>query len=168
MRWLNKNNQSEEPIKRGRGRPRKHPLTDEAPERIITTGRTRRLARLSKYRYQLIVAFIILVLAGTVLYFYKQNQDTKKKLNETTSQKSSDETTNLINNVGKHVVLPEGEQPTIATVTDVSKLAGQPFFTNAQNGDKVLVYNKAGRAILYRPSINKIIEIAPVNAETQQ
>lgn len=50
------------------------------------------------------------------------------------------------------------ETPTIATVSDITKLQGQPFFAKAQNGDKVYVYSNAKKAILYRPSENKIIE----------
>ncbi len=63
-------------------------------------------------------------------------------------------------------MLPQDEQPTIATVTDLAKLQGQPFFANAQVGDKVLIYSRAGKVILYRPGENKIIELAPINIST--
>ncbi len=59
--------------------------------------------------------------------------------------------------------LPSGETPTVAAVSDVSKLQGQQFFVNAKNGDQVLIYSNAKKAILYRPSTNKIIEVGPVN-----
>lgn len=52
------------------------------------------------------------------------------------------------------------EKPTIATISDASKLKDQPFFAKAQNDDKVLIFNAAQKAILYRPSTNKIIEVA--------
>lgn len=52
------------------------------------------------------------------------------------------------------------ETPTIATISDASKLRAQQFFAKAQNDDKVLIYSSAQRAILYRPSTNKIIEVA--------
>ena len=32
-----------------------------------------------------------------------------------------------------------------------------------QKGDKVLIYSASQKAILYSPSLNKIVEIAPVN-----
>lgn len=147
-----------EPLKRGRGRPRKYPL----PEAVDVPRR--KLPDFVNQKF-LLAALIILLALVPSIYFYKQNQDTKKKLGETTSQQKSDEVGQTIDKVSKHALLPTNEQPTVATVTDVSKLAGQEFFANAQTGDKVLVYTKARKAILYRPSIDKIVEMAPLNTE---
>ena len=69
----------------------------------------------------------------------------------------------LVNRVGKLIVLPEGEQPTVATVSDVESLREQPFFAQAKNGDKVLIYTNARKVILYDPVTNKIVEVAPLN-----
>lgn len=69
--------------------------------------------------------------------------------------------------VGRLILLPEGETPTLATVTDTEKLKGQAFFVNAKAGDKVIIYTNAKKAILYRPSENKIIEVAPLNIGTE-
>jgi hypothetical protein len=69
----------------------------------------------------------------------------------------------IVAKVSKLMVLPTDETPTIATVTDVNAVKEQPFFAQAQNGDKVLIYQKAGKAILYRESENKIIEVGAVN-----
>lgn len=70
------------------------------------------------------------------------------------------ETKDLTDHIGKFMELPVGEQPTLATVTDQEKLKEQDFFAHAQNGDKLLVYPIARKAILYRPSIGKIIEVS--------
>ncbi len=78
-------------------------------------------------------------------------------------QTSQDQVDKIIKEVGALLVLPNNETPTIATVTDLSKLAGQPFFANAKLGDIVLIYSKAQKAILYDPSQNKIVELAPIN-----
>jgi len=56
------------------------------------------------------------------------------------------------------MILPTG-LPTVATVADAEKLKQQPFFKEAINGDKVLIYTDSKRAILYRPSIEKVIDV---------
>jgi len=58
-------------------------------------------------------------------------------------------------------VLPIDETPALATVTDKAKLTTK-FLQKAENGDKILIYQKAGRVIIYRPSIDRIIDVGPV------
>lgn len=69
--------------------------------------------------------------------------------------------------VGKLLTLPTDEQPTVATVQDKEKLKDQPFFKDAQNGDKLLIYTKAQKAIIYREEGNKLINVGPVTLDTQ-
>jgi len=106
----------------------------------------------------IILCILVLALAAATVYFYK------KSANKTSV--SATEVKSLVIDVGKHVVLPDGETPTLATVSDPNALKNQSFFANAQKGDKVLIYTNAKEAILYRPSIDKIITIAPLNIET--
>jgi heme/copper-type cytochrome/quinol oxidase subunit 2 len=68
--------------------------------------------------------------------------------------------------VGAHIVLPKDEVPTLATVSDPEQLKKYPFFSNAEKGDKVLIYSLAKKAILYRPTGDKIVEIAPIITKT--
>lgn len=75
---------------------------------------------------------------------------------------AADETADLVSRVGKHLVLPENETPTSATVTDLSKLKDQPFFAKAKIGDRVLIYTTSRKAILYDPVADLIVEVAPV------
>lgn len=56
--------------------------------------------------------------------------------------------------------LPTDEDPTIAAVTDLERLKNEPFFQNAQNGDRVIFFPRAKKAILYRPTSRKIIEVS--------
>lgn len=106
-----------------------------------------------------VLGILTLVLAGTSVMLYKQ----VRQLKTDPQQASQEENQQIIDSVGKLVLLPEGETPTIATVTDPEKLkAEQAFFARAMEGDKVLIYTRALKAIMYRPSENKIIEVAPL------
>jgi hypothetical protein len=75
------------------------------------------------------------------------------------------EISTLIERVGKLIVLPTGEEPTVATVSDPAKLKDQVFFANAKVGDKVLIYTKARKAYLYDPEGDILLEVAPITAE---
>lgn len=97
--------------------------------------------------------FVALCAAG---YFYYQYQQSPRVAD-------AKEIGALKETVGSFFMLPEGEEPTLATVTDREKLADQPFFQKAENGDKVLIYSASGRAILYRPSAQKIVDVTTVN-----
>lgn len=77
------------------------------------------------------------------------------------------EVRSLVSDVGDHMLLPESEIPTLATVTDLHALEGQQFFRKAEVGDKVLMYLISQEAILYRPSIDKIIEVGPITGDAQ-
>ncbi len=74
---------------------------------------------------------------------------------------ASDQKT-IIAKVGKLMVLPSGEEPALATITDTTKLTNNAFLAKAKNGDRVLLYAKNQRAIVYRPSLNKIVDIGPI------
>ena len=76
------------------------------------------------------------------------------------------QTKNIINEVGKLMVLPMDEIPTIAQVSDITQLKDQQFFQKAKNGDKVLLFPKDQIAILYDPVIKKIINVGPLNNNT--
>lgn len=109
--------------------------------------------------------FLASLAAIGYLWFFKV-VPLKSQLSQQVTQPVQDEVTTIVNEVGKLIVLPTDETPTVATVTDLSKLAGQPFFANAKIGDKVLIYTQAQKAILYDPIANKIIELAPFSAGT--
>src|SRR3989344_1300067 len=111
-----------------------------------------------------ILAFIIFVPS---YYFYSKYNQAQKLLKDP-SYLQKQEVSNLEKMVGKLIDLPQGEDPTIATVSDKDKLSKQPFFAKAENGDKVLIYTKAKKAILYRPSSDKIIEVGPVTIGDSQ
>lgn len=106
----------------------------------------------------------ILVVAGFATYFWYDASALRKNPQKATQE----ETRKLLANISELIVLPEGETPTIATVTDPERLKDQPFFARAKTGDKVLIYTNARKAILYSPTQNKIVEVAPINIGNTQ
>lgn len=115
----------------------------------------------SKYLIPAAVVISVLVLGGGY-YFYSQNQ--KNQLARTNPQASAqEEVKKTVAEISKIIDLPVGEDPTVATVTDITKLKDQPFFQKAKNGDKVLIYTNAKKAILYDPTLKKVLDVAPIN-----
>ena len=114
----------------------------------------------------LMVVVIIALSAGGAMYFVKQKPEMFGLSKDVaTAQAEADK---LISEVSLLIALPTDEKPTVATVTDLEKVKDQPFFKNAKNGDKVLIYTNAKKAILYRPSEKRIIEVGAVNINNQQ
>lgn len=104
----------------------------------------------------------LLVAVGFAGYFWFEASALKDNPQKT----AQEETSKLINAISELIVLPD-EEPTIATVADPEKLRDQLFFIKAQKDDRVLIYTENRKAILYRPSEHKIIEVAPiVNVES--
>ncbi len=91
---------------------------------------------------------IVVVMILSVTMFHK-----KEDLNSVTTIK---------NKVGILMILPKDEEPALLTITDKSKVT-TPFLSKSENGDKLLVYQNAKRVILYRPSLNKIVDVGPVS-----
>ena len=116
---------------------------------------------LNQFRNPFVIMLLALFVIAVVfaIYSYTQLAELKRDPQRVAEQ----EVEELVNRVGKLIVLPEGEQPTVATVSDAESLQDQPFFAQAKNGDKVLIYTNARKAILYDPLSNKIVEVAPLN-----
>lgn len=116
-----------------------------------------------KKKIALIILHIILILLlgasiyASITYYKKYTQLVKSP-----DSLAKEEVKNITREVGKLYNLPPDEEPTVATVLDKDKLKDQDFFKNTENGDKVIVYAKAKKAILYRPSTNKLVEVGPV------
>lgn len=109
-----------------------------------------------------LVIIALVALSGFMVYKYVHSQNDVKRLSNP-QESAREEVRQLTAKVGRLVEIPPNETPTIATVDDVAKLKDQAFYAKAQNGDKVLIFNQAKRAFLYRPSTDKVIELAPIN-----
>ena len=116
---------------------------------------------LKKISIKVVVLILFILTLGSSFYFQQKYQSAKKLL-QNARQPAQLDKEKLIKEVGKLIELPK-EEATVAVISDREKLKDQPFFQNAKNGDKVLIFTNAKKAILYRPSTHKIIEVAPIN-----
>jgi len=128
-------------------------------EESAINGKLKKVKRLNFKKIFFIIIFI-LAIGGTVTsaYYFKQYKNLKANPNLEV-QKEMDV---LIKTIGKLIELPSDETPTVATISNKEKLKDQLFFAKAENGDKLIAFTKAMQAILYRPSTNKIINVAPI------
>ncbi len=116
----------------------------------------------------ILLVIIFLLLAGGFAWAIKGYFDLKNKLEQ--ASLSQNETNNtleenkvLLEKVGKLIVLPADEEPTIATITDASALkAEQQFYRDAEDGYKVIIYMQAKKAIIYDESRNILVNVGPI------
>lgn len=124
-----------------------------------------------KMKILLSIVAVVLIAAGAsgTYYYYNQFQKAKTELSST-GVVPQNEVNALLDKLGKLMELPTDEQPQVGTIsdTDLEKVKGQAFFSKAVAGDRVLIYNKAMKAILFRETANKIIEVAPVTISSPE
>jgi len=122
-------------------------LVDRATDGITTvTGAPKKSRKLIKTTLKIIILIIVLVIVAGSYYSY---------------QHRGGEVGQLTRKLTPYFQLPT-EKPSVATITDKNKLSSQSFFSQAENGDKLLIYTNAHEIVLYRPSIGKVIDIAPI------
>jgi len=63
------------------------------------------------------------------------------------------------------MVLPD-EEPTITEISTLSDtLSSQGFYKNVSEGDYLVLFAEARKAVIYRPSDNVIINVGPIVTE---
>lgn len=112
--------------------------------------------------FMLLAGSISVVSLGAAVFFYMEY---RQAING--KDPKQDEVAAMVGKIGKLMELPTGEMPTLATVADKEKLSEQSFFKGAENGDKILIYPESGRAILYRPSIGKIVDVTAIRVQNE-
>lgn len=121
----------------------------------------------------LVGTLVVFVCGALMTILYRQNQTTQDEVArlqtpEGQQELSRQQTELILSKVAALIVLPSEEVPVIATINDAETLKSQePFYADAQNGDFVIVFAQAGKAIIYRESENKLVNIGGVLIEQQ-
>jgi len=132
---------------------------EEASEKKITVAPPAKKKIIKTVILTVLILAVFAAVSGIAVFFYWQNLQLKK-ITQTSPQA---QVADVVAKVSKLILLPQGETPTLASVSDPAALSNQPFFDKAQKDDQVLIYSTAKEAVLYRPSNNMIINFAPIN-----
>ena len=115
-----------------------------------------------------VLVLLMLVSLGAALYFWNDARDAKNETPDAVAANNIAETERVVRELGDIIILSE-DSPTVARVEDPSvlKKSNPDFYENIQVGDYLVLYPQ--RAVIYRSSEKKIINIAPiVNTEQLQ
>lgn len=106
-----------------------------------------------KRRWILAPLLLVVVASAGVLVWHNHFRQTPSRQEKVNKQ--------LVAEVAERAVLPGGETPSVTTVVNKEKVS-QTFLADARNGDKVLLFFQAGKAVLYRPSTHQVVNIGPL------
>lgn len=111
-------------------------------------------------KQNVLIALIVVLIFCIGILGYLYRRETLKSANP--GQLVQENTQRLVEKVGKLLVLPGNEIPTVATIIDIEKLKhdNPEFYLNATNGDKILLYQK--KAIIYSEEKNIIVNVASI------
>ena len=113
-------------------------------------------------------AFVVLAAVAVAILIW-QYLDARAELNRFNDPVKAveAESKDLVGQVSKIMILPNGEQPVPAEVSDESRFADNPAFAGVKNGDKLLIYQEQRKVIIYRPSTNQIVNVISVAADQE-
>lgn len=102
------------------------------------------------FRWSTLVILIILALAAAAAVFFVRGGFVDQNDPKVVADR-----------VAQHIILPD-EEPSVTTVEKASELSSQAFFSEVKDGDKILIYARSARIIIYRPSENILVNVGPI------
>lgn len=104
----------------------------------------------------LVIVVLLAVSVVANVYFYTRYKNAENK-------DPNVQTERIVASLKKTTDVPN-ETPSVLTVVDKSKLADSQIAEKAENGDKILLFQKAGEVYIYRPSTDKLINILNISS----
>ena len=123
--------------------------------------------------FKIVIALLVFAaiggVASTGFIWLKFNELASQIEEKTEEQGSEAEMKEIVGKIEKFMELPQDEKPSLLTITDndLAGIQGQAFFANVLSGDKLLVYTKHSKAILWRPTSQKVIQASIINLAPQ-
>jgi hypothetical protein len=118
------------------------------------------------YKWVILVVGIIIGVCGTFVYIQMYGIPFESVIQNVSKAEEAKILKEMTEKVGKLLILPKGEEPVMATITDAAALIKeQPFYAGSKNGDVVLMYQKALKAIIYSPERDIIVNVGPITPQ---
>ena len=122
---------------------------------------------------KIFIGVFIAILLAIVGYLVYQYMDLNSKLNDPDylinlqSEQQTMTRERILSRLSSILLLPDEVNPKIATITNLDELIAEnpEFYKNAEDGDTLVLFSEL--AIIYRDSINKVINIAPIVQEAE-
>lgn len=132
---------------------------------MVATGSIKNtLAKIEKFfsPFWLKIILVVLLLGlGLVLINYLSLRY-KVTLAKDPAKKQATEAKEITRQLRRLVVLPNNQQPKIATIinAEVARKQNRQFYAHANDGDVVVIFGET--AYIYRPKLKRIINMGPV------
>lgn len=119
-----------------------------------------------------VLSFVVLASLAANAFLvsaYLQNRNNGGDVQGVSTQDTQAELEEILAKVAETHNLPQGVTPVLATVNNANSLKEkQPFFRDAEDGDKLLLYTNVTnpldrKAYLFRPSTGKMINVDTIN-----
>lgn len=146
----------------------------ESPIENITSTQSmaQPIKRKGKKKFTNFVIFILFVAVLVLGYGYYQKKTELKLIKDPKAQSelAKKEALEITQKLKEFVILPSTDEiPEILTINDAAlAVKEQSNLEGVVDGDKILLYSKAGKAYIYSPSRNILVNILPVSMQRQQ
>ncbi len=112
--------------------------------------------------YKLVLGIALVIVVGVGGWWAFSSQSGSGLANLSAGTKLSDaQVQEVIGLIGKFMVVPSDEKPSVVVLKDVASLeAQQSFYHGAKDGDILILYST--RAIIYDAAANKLVAMGPV------
>ena len=105
---------------------------------------------------------VVVVALGVAAFFWNEAREANSQSDEAVAARNAEESAEVVGNLDKILLTESESEPTVARVEDPELLqnANPDFYKNVAEGDYLILYPQ--RAIIYRNSEDRIINIAPI------
>jgi hypothetical protein len=113
-------------------------------------------------KLNLVLSLLLLGALAAGGFFYTKYKNVSSDPKKAVASKNASETKDVLDAVNKVIFTESDKQPTVARVEspDTLKKSNPDFYKNVTGGDYLILYPQ--RAIVFRRSENKIINVAPI------